>query len=189
MGRGAAARLPQAQALGGRGPGSGSSPRSRAAPSAQPPGTTPPRGSLAPCAWTPPQMSRRAARRPPRPAPPGTPSWCGTRPSSAGAAFLDAREVRVTREPTSARYARVVVRFDPLADSTVRRFQGDGRHRPARHQKSEGGGSMARRASGEPATSPTTACWFRSTTATGSSPFRRCREACPASCRDRRRSG
>jgi hypothetical protein len=33
------------------------------------------------------------------------------------AAFLDAREVRVTREPESARYARVVVvRFDPLAD-------------------------------------------------------------------------
>jgi FtsK/SpoIIIE family len=34
------------------------------------------------------------------------------------AAFLDAREVRVTREPSSARYARVVVvRFDPLADA------------------------------------------------------------------------
>jgi hypothetical protein len=33
------------------------------------------------------------------------------------AAFLDAREVRVTREPESARYARVVVvRCDPLAD-------------------------------------------------------------------------
>jgi hypothetical protein len=33
------------------------------------------------------------------------------------AAFLDAREVRVTREPASARYARVVViRCDPLAD-------------------------------------------------------------------------
>jgi hypothetical protein len=33
------------------------------------------------------------------------------------AAFLAAREVRVTREPESARYARVVVvRFDPLAD-------------------------------------------------------------------------
>src|SRR4030095_1151286 len=33
------------------------------------------------------------------------------------AAFLDAREVRVTREPQSARYAKVVVvRTDPLAD-------------------------------------------------------------------------
>jgi hypothetical protein len=33
------------------------------------------------------------------------------------AAFLDAREVRVTREPQSARYAKVVVvRVDPLAD-------------------------------------------------------------------------
>jgi hypothetical protein len=36
------------------------------------------------------------------------------------AAFLDAREVRVTREPDSARHARVVViRRDPLADRTV----------------------------------------------------------------------
>jgi hypothetical protein len=35
------------------------------------------------------------------------------------AAFLDAREVRVTREPDSARHARVVViRRDPLADPT-----------------------------------------------------------------------
>jgi FtsK/SpoIIIE family len=35
------------------------------------------------------------------------------------AAFLDAREVRVTREPESARHARVVVlRRDPLADPT-----------------------------------------------------------------------
>jgi FtsK/SpoIIIE family len=35
------------------------------------------------------------------------------------AAFLDAREVRVTREPNSARHARVVViRRDPLADPT-----------------------------------------------------------------------
>jgi hypothetical protein len=36
------------------------------------------------------------------------------------AAFLDAREVRVTREPTSARYAKVVVvRTDPLASATA----------------------------------------------------------------------
>jgi FtsK/SpoIIIE family len=36
------------------------------------------------------------------------------------AAFLDAREVRVTREPQSARYAKVmVVRTDPLASATA----------------------------------------------------------------------
>jgi hypothetical protein len=48
--------------------------------------------------------------------------WAGAGPGGRAerlAAFLDAREVRVTRDPDSARYARVVViRRDPLADPT-----------------------------------------------------------------------